>query len=95
MNVDIVERTCPCHCWKMSSIPWEHECTVILFIGQNVVDFVNDMFKLTTQQLVYSNIFRSIKTHDMSKVDDNKVVRDVIGNVFFFLKPPCTKRASG
>ena len=46
LNVDIVERTCICHCWKMSSIPCEHACPVILFIGQDVAGFVDVMFKL-------------------------------------------------
>ena len=79
----------------MSSIPYKHACVLILFIGQNVVDFVDDMFKLPAQQLVYSNIFRGIETHDMLKVDDDGVVRDVIGNVFFSLKSPRTKRLVG
>ena len=46
LNVDIVERTCTCLRWKMSSIPY-NEYAVILFIGQNVADFVDDMFKLS------------------------------------------------
>ena len=31
----------------------------------------------------------------MPKLNDNGVVRDVIGNVFFSLKPPRTKRPAG
>ena len=78
LNVDIVERTRTCRRWQRSSIPCEHECVFILFIGQNVSNFVDDMFKLFAPQLVYSNIFRGIKTHDMPKVDDDGVVQDVI-----------------
>ena len=47
LNVDIVERTCTCRRWKMSIITYKHEYAVILFIGQNVADFVDDMFKLS------------------------------------------------
>ena len=95
LNIDIVEITCTCHRWQISSISCEHAFTVILFIGQNSADFIDNMLKLPAQQLVYSSIFHDIETHDMLKVDDNGVVRDVIGNVFFSLKPPCIKRPVG
>ena len=76
----------------MSGIPCKYACTIILFKGQNVTDFVDDIFKLHAQQLVYLDIFCGIETHDMPKVDDDGVVRNVIWNVFFSLKPPRTKR---
>ena len=57
LNVDIVEKTCTCHRWQMYGIPHEHAYAVILFISQNVVDFVDDMFKLLTYHLVYSGVF--------------------------------------
>ena len=45
----------------MSGIPYEHVCTVILFISQNVVEFVDDMFNLPAQQLVYLDTFYGIE----------------------------------
>ena len=42
--------------------------------------------------MVYSGTFHGDDTHDMPKVQDDGVVRDVIGYVFFSLKPPCVKR---
>ncbi|RVW61547.1 hypothetical protein CK203_066201 [Vitis vinifera] len=39
LNVDIMKRTCTCRGWEMLGIPCEHAATVILSIGQNVVDF--------------------------------------------------------
>ena len=79
----------------MSSIPCDHACAVLLSIGQNVVYFVDEIFKSPTQQLVYSCTFHGIEMHDMPKVQNDGVVRDVIGNVFFSLKLPCTIRPPG
>ena len=42
VNVDMFNRSCTCKEWKMEGIPCEHACVVILSIGQNVVDFVDD-----------------------------------------------------
>ena len=57
-----------------------------------MADFVNDQFKLPTQYLIYSGFFRGIETHDMTKVDVDGVVRDVLENEYFSLNPPCSKR---
>ena len=37
-------------------------------------DFVDDMFKLLAQQLVYSGIFHGIEAHDMPKLMTMRVV---------------------
>ena len=92
LNVDIKEQSCTCRGWQMSGIPCDHACAVLLSIGKNVANFVDEIFKSPAQQLVYSCTFHGIETHDMPKVQDDGVVRDVIGNVFFSLKPPCIKR---
>ena len=75
----------------MSGIPCDHACAVLLSIGQNVVDFVDEIFKSPAQQLVYSSTFHGIETHNMPKVQYDGVVRDVIGNVFFSLSHPALK----
>ena len=75
----------------MSSIPCEHARAVIGFNGKNVADFVDDQFKLLTQYLIYSGSFRGIETHDIPKVDLDGVVRDVPGNEYLSLNPPCSK----
>ena len=41
LNVDIKEQSCTCRGWKMSSIPCDHACVVLLSIGQNFTDFVD------------------------------------------------------
>ena len=75
----------------MSGIPCEHACVVIQFIGQNVAGFVDDWFKLPSQLLIYSGSFRGIETHDMTKVDADGIVQDVLGNTYFSLNPTHSK----
>ena len=76
----------------MLGIPCEHASAVIGFHGQNVVDFVDDQFKLLTQYLIYLRFFGGIESHNMPKVDVDGVVRDDLGNEYFSLNPPCSKR---
>ena len=76
----------------MSCIPCEHACAVAMYLRQNIVDLVDDVFKYPTQEKVYSGMFHGIETHDMPKVDDDGVVLEVVGNVYFSLKPSQTKR---
>ena len=79
----------------MSGIPCEHACVVIGFNGQNVADFVDYQFKSPTQYLIYLGFFGGIETHDMPKVNADGVIRDVLGNEYFSLNPPCSKRPLG
>ncbi|RVW64995.1 hypothetical protein CK203_062566 [Vitis vinifera] len=62
LNVDIIKRTCTCRGWEMLGIPCEHAVAVILSIGQNVVDFVQDWYKFPMQELIYSGSFSGIET---------------------------------
>ena len=95
LSVDIKEQSCTCSGWQMSGIPCDHACSILLSIRQNVVDFVDEIFKSLEQQLVYSGTFHDIETHDMPKVQENGVVQDVIRNVLFSLKPPYVKSPPG
>ena len=92
LNVDIMKRICTCRGWEMLGIPCEHATTVILSIGQNVVDFVQDWYKFLMQELIYSGSFSCIETHDMPIVANDGLVRSIIGEVFFSLNPLHTKR---
>ena len=65
LNVDIMNRTCTCRGLEMLGIPYEHAATVILSIGQNIIDFVVDCYKYPMQELIYAGSFFSIETHDM------------------------------
>ena len=95
LNVDIMNCTCTCRGWKMLGIPREHTVTVIISIGQNVTDFVDDWYKYPMQELIYEGSFSGIETHNMPSVDDNGLVRSITGEVFFSLKSPHTKRTPG
>ncbi|RVW81016.1 hypothetical protein CK203_045421 [Vitis vinifera] len=95
LNVDIMKRTCTCRGWEMLGIPCEHAATVILSIGQNVVDFVQDWYKFPMQELIYSGSFSGIETHDMPMVANDGLVRSITGEVFLSLNPPHTKRPPG
>ncbi|KAL6326898.1 hypothetical protein AAG906_012174 [Vitis piasezkii] len=92
LNVDIMKRTCTCRGWEMLGIPCEHAAAVILSIGQNVVDFVQDWYKFPMQKLIYLGSFSDIETHDMPMVVNDGLVRSTIGEVFLSLNPPHTKR---
>ena len=91
LNVDIIKRTCTCGGWKMLGIPCEHATTVILSIGHYVADFVDNCYKFSMQELIYTDSFSDIETHYMSFVDDDGLVRTIIDEVFFSLKPLHTK----
>ncbi|KAL6350228.1 hypothetical protein AAG906_004173 [Vitis piasezkii] len=92
LNVDIMKRTCTCRGWEMLGIPCEHVAAVILSIGQNVVDFVQDWYKFPMQELIYSGSFFGIETHDMPMVANDGLVQSITDEVFLSLNPPHTKR---
>ena len=52
LNVDIMNCTCTCRGWQMLGIPCEHAAIVIISIGQNVTDFVDDCYKYPMQELI-------------------------------------------
>ena len=74
LNVDILNHTCTCRGWQMLGIPCEHATAVIISIGQNVTDFVDDCYKYPMQELIYGGSFSGIETHDMPTVDDDGLV---------------------
>lgn len=95
LNVDIENRVCTCKAWQMLEIPCEHACAVLLSIGRDVFDFVDEWYKFPKQELIYTGSFDSIKPHDIPTVDENGVVRDLTGQILFSLLPPHTKRPPG
>ncbi|RVW69529.1 hypothetical protein CK203_062805 [Vitis vinifera] len=95
LNLDIMNRTCTCRGWQMLGIPCEHATTVIISIGQNVTNFIDDWYKYAMQELIYGGSFSDIESHDMPSVDDNGLVQSITGEVFFSLKPPHVKRVPG
>ena len=94
-NVDIMNRTCTCKAWHMLGIPCEHACAALLSTSQNIYDFVEDCYKFPNQELIYRGSFSCIETHDMPSVDNDGVVRDFTGRIFFSLDSPRIKRPLG
>ena len=45
----------------MSGIPYEHACVVILSIGQNVSNFVDEWFTFWKQELIYFGFFVALR----------------------------------
>ena len=90
-NVDIMNRTCSCKDWKMLGIPCEHACAALLSTSQNIFCFVEDYFNFPNQELIYFGSFSCIETHDMPRVDNDGVVRDFTGRIFFSLDSPHPK----
>lgn len=76
----------------MLGIPCEHAVVVILSIGQNVVDFVDDWYEFPRQEFIYLGSFFGMETHDMPSIDDDGLVCDIIALVFFSLNLSHTKR---
>ncbi|RVW78636.1 hypothetical protein CK203_046747 [Vitis vinifera] len=67
--------------WQMLGIPCEHATAIIISIGQNVTDFVDDCYKYPMQELIYGGSFSGIETHDMPTVDDDGLVRSITGRL--------------
>ena len=91
-NVDIMNRNCSCKDWQMLGIPCEHACAALLSTSQNIFCFVEDYFNFPNQELIYFGSFSCIETHDMLSVDNDGVVRDFTGRIFFSLDSPRPKR---
>ena len=57
--------------------------------------FVDEWFTFSKQNLIYNSEFCGIESHDMPTIGDNDLVRTLIGNFVFSLKPQRTKRMPG
>ena len=49
----------------MSSLPYDHAYAAIHRIGGDIVEYVDDFFKLKTQEMIYSNVLHTLVTYDM------------------------------
>ena len=94
-NVDIMNRTCSCKAWQILGIPCEHACGALLSTSHNIFYFVADDFKFPNQELIYSGSFCCIETHDMPNIDNDGVIRDFTGRIFFSLDSPHPKHPLG
>ena len=93
--VDLINRTCTCKARKMSRIHYEHSCAVIQSIGQNVVEFIDELFTFSKQNLIFNGEFCGIESHDMTTIGDVGLVQSLTSGFVFSLNPPCMKRSPG
>ncbi|RVW37815.1 hypothetical protein CK203_087862 [Vitis vinifera] len=63
--VDMQQHKCTCLTWQMSGLPCPHVCAVIRTLRHDVYDYIDPCFKVSTQQLIYSdgqgNVFPSLQ----------------------------------
>lgn len=58
--------------------------------SQNPINFVDDWYTTMKQDMIFSDSFACVETHDKPSIDGD-VVRDVHGEILFSLKPPKVK----
>ena len=90
--VDMNERSCSCMSWQMSGLPCAHACAVIRYSKQDVYDYVDTCFLLSTHNLIYSGQFQPLATHNMPKPSDDGSLQDGEGHSYPTLLPPNVKR---
>ena len=93
--VDMNERSCSCMSWQMSSLPCAHACAVIRYSKQDVYDYVDTCFLLSTHNLIYSGQFQPLATHNMPKPSDDGSLQDGECHSYPTLLPPNVKRPPG
>ena len=92
LSVDIVRHECTCKAWQMSGIPCRHACAAIKACHLNVYDYVDDFFKLSSQEKIYSKCMIPVVTID--KPDPNNYLLLNITSLPL-LKPPKTRPKGG
>ena len=90
--VDLVSRKCSYLAWEMSGIPCEHACATIKLVYGNMYEFVDDCYKLATQQKIYANMMIPVATHDCPHPEFPIVTLEMEKAL---LDPPKTKRQPG
>ncbi|XP_028805899.1 uncharacterized protein LOC114760781 [Neltuma alba] len=90
--VDLISHRCTCLAWQMSGIPCPHACAAIKLVHRSVYDYVDDCYKLSTQEKIYANSMRPIATHDCPQ-PDAPIVSHMLTQTF--LHPLITKRPPG
>ena len=71
----------------MSGIPCDHACATIHRLWLNISDYVDECFKLTYQEMIYSGNIHTLVTYDLLVVHLDGSVHDLLGQIFssFFL----------
>ena len=89
LAVDLRAGTCTCAAWQQSGIPCPHVCVAIKHFHGNVYEYVNECYKVTSQQRIYRSSMIPVVTIDMPDLNNIDV------SLHPLLKPPITSRPSG
>ena len=92
-TVDLRSQQCSCAAWQQSGIPCPHACLAIKHFHGNVYDYVDECFKVTTQQRIYDEGMIPVVTNDMPDLNSYMLLEEVTS--LQLLYPPKTSRASG
>ncbi|XP_028791057.1 uncharacterized protein LOC114746947 [Neltuma alba] len=92
LRVDLGAYTCSCAAWQMSRIPCPHACIAIKSMHGNVYDFVENYYKITSQEKIYSRCM--IPVVPIDRPDPNTILMENISEQIF-LFPPQTSRPAG
>ena len=65
--VDMNERSCSCMSWQMSELSFAHACVVIRYSKQDVYEYVDTCFLVSTHNLIYFGQFQPLVIHNMHK----------------------------
>lgn len=63
----------------MSKIPCDHACEAIRRLGSGIFYDVDECFKLTCQEMIFSGNMHTLVTHDMPVVHPDGSVHDRLG----------------
>ncbi|XP_026416015.1 uncharacterized protein LOC113311390 [Papaver somniferum] len=63
-TVDLLNKTCTCQRWRVYGFPCSHATTAISSKGDQYVDYIEDYFKVTNFQQLYSIVIRPIPNYN-------------------------------
>ncbi|XP_028784192.1 uncharacterized protein LOC114740238 [Neltuma alba] len=90
VNIQSYEYTCAT--WQMTGILCPHACATIKVVHANVYDFMEDCYKITSQEKIYGNTMIPVVTIDKPNPNDY-MLENITNQVLLY--PPTTSRPSG
>ena len=85
--VNMNERSYSCMSWKLSRLPCAHACAVIRYSKQDVYEYVDTCFHISTHNLIYSGQLQPLAKHNMPKPSANGSLQDGEGHSYPTLLP--------
>ena len=92
---DMNKQFCSCMSWQMSGLPCAHTCVVIRYSKQDVYEYVDTCFHVSTHNLIYYRQFQPLAMYNMSKPSTDGSLQDGEGHSYPTLLPPNVKQLLG